>query len=151
MFAHRRGSASRAAAIALAATLSIGSLAPPAEAISPLEHRLFKRVNTARRNHGIRRLQVSSWLSRKARGHSIRMARRGSLYHTRCLSCMFRSRRWKLIGENVGLAGTVLRVHRLMMRSSSHRSNILRRGYNRIGVGVKETRRGVWVTEMFWG
>jgi len=64
---------------------------------------------------------------------------------------MFRSRRWKLIGENVGLAGTVLRVHRLMMRSSSHRSNILRRGYNRIGVGVKETRRGVWVTEMFWG
>jgi uncharacterized protein YkwD len=151
MFAHRRGSAPRVAAIALAATLSIGSLAPPAEAISPLERRLFKRVNIARQNHGIRRLQVSAWLSRKARGHSIRMARKGQLYHTRCLSCMFRSRRWSRIGENVGLAGTVRRVHRLMMRSSSHRSNILGRGYNRIGVGIRKNHRGLWVTEIFWG
>jgi len=151
MFAHRRGSAPRAAAIALAATLSIGSLAPPAEALRPLEDRLSKLVNTARRNHGIRRVQVSAWLSRKARGHSIQMARRGSLYHTRCLSCMFRSRRWNRIGENVGLAHTVQRVHRLMMQSSSHRSNILGRAYKRVGVGVKKTRRGVWVTEMFWG
>jgi uncharacterized protein YkwD len=151
MFAHRRGSARRVAALALAATLSIGSLAPPAEAISPLEHRLFKRVNMARQNHGIRRLQVSDWLSRKARGHSRRMARRGYLYHTRCLSCMFQSRRWSRIGENVGLAGTVRRVHRLMMRSSSHRSNILGRGYNRIGVGIRKNHRGLWVTEIFWG
>jgi uncharacterized protein YkwD len=151
MFAHRRGSAPRVAAIALAATLSLGSLAAPAEALSPLESRLFKRVNVARQNQGMRRLQVSAWLSRKARGHSIRMARRGSLYHTRCLSCMFRSRRWSRIGENVGLAATVLRVHRLMMRSPSHRSNILGRGYNRIGVGVRKNHRGVWVTEIFWG
>jgi uncharacterized protein YkwD len=151
MFAHRRGSAPRVAAIALAGALGLGSLAAPAEALSPLESRLFKRVNVARQNHGMRRLQASAWLSRKARGHSIRMARRGSLYHTRCLSCMFRSRRWNRIGENVGLAATVLRVHRLMMRSSSHRSNILGRGYHRIGVGVRKNRRGVWVTEIFWG
>jgi uncharacterized protein YkwD len=151
MLVHRRRTVSRGAAIALAGALSLGSLAAPAEALSPLERRLFKRVNMARQNHGIRRLQVGSWLSRKARGHSIRMARRGQLYHTRCLSCMFRSRRWSRIGENVGLAGTVQRVHRLMMRSSSHRSNILGRGYNRIGVGIRKNHRGLWVTEIFWG
>jgi uncharacterized protein YkwD len=151
MLVHRRRTVSRGAAIALAGALSLGSLAAPAEALSPLESRLFKRVNVARQNHGLRRLHVSAWLSRKARGHSIRMSRRGQLFHTRCLSCMFRSRRWNRIGENVGLAATVKRVHRLMMRSSSHRSNILGRGYNRIGVGVRKSHRGVWVTEIFWG
>lgn len=151
MLVHRRRSVARGAAVALAGALTVGSMAPPAEALSRLEHRLHRRVNVARQNHGLRRLRASAWLSRKARGHSIRMARRGSLYHTRCLSCMFRSRRWSRIGENVGLAATVQRVHRMMMRSSSHRSNILGRGYRKIGVGIKKNRRGVWVTEIFWG
>ena len=143
----RRRAVSRGAASAL----SLGSLAPPAEALSRLENRLFKRVNTARRNHGIRTLRAPDWLTTKARNHSIRMARRGSLFHTQCLSCMFRSRRYVRLGENVGMAGTVRRVHKLMMRSSSHRSNILGRGYHSVGVGVKRNRRGVWVTEIFWG
>ena len=150
MFAHRRGSASRVAAIALAATLSIGSLATPASGLTRLEKRLYHKINGARRNHGIRQLREPNWLSRRAHRHSVRMARQGRLYHTSCLSCMFRSRRYRQLGENVGLAGTVRRVHRLMMRSSSHRSNILGR-YRSVGVGVKKNHRGVWVTEIFWG
>jgi uncharacterized protein YkwD len=146
-----RRSVSRAAAIALAAALSIGSLAPPAGALNRLESRLLSKVNSARQNHGLRALKVSDWLSQKARGHSIRMARRGTLFHTRCLSCLFRTRRWDKIGENIGLAAHVRRIHRLMMRNSGHRSNILGRGYHSIGVGVKETHRGVWVSEIFWG
>jgi uncharacterized protein YkwD len=150
MLVRNRRTVSRAAAIALAAALSVGSLAPPAGALNRLESRLFKRVNIARQNHGIRALKLNPWLSRKAHGHSLRMARRGTVYHTRCLSCLFRARRYDQIGENVGLADTIRRVHRVMMRSSGHRSNILRRGYHSIGVGVKKTRRGVWVTEIFW-
>jgi uncharacterized protein YkwD len=147
----RRRTVARGAAIALAGALTIGSLAPPAEALSPVEKQLVSRINGARQNHGLRRLRVSPWLSRKAQGHSNRMARRGYLFHTRCLSCMFRSRRWDKLGENVGLAGTVLRVHRLMMRSPSHRSNVLGRGYHSVGVGIRKNHRGLWVTEMFWG
>jgi uncharacterized protein YkwD len=141
----------RGAAIALAGALTLGPLVTSAEAQSPLEKRLFRRVNTARKNHGLRTLRAPDWLTTKARNHSIRMARRGTLYHHRCLSCMFRSRRYDKIGENVGLAATVRRVHRLMMRSSPHRANILGRGYHSVGVGIKKNRRGVWVTEIFWG
>ena len=151
MLVRSRRTVSRAAAIALAAALSIGSLAPPAGALTRLEDRLLDRINGARQNRGLRTLRASDWLSQKARGHSIRMARRGTLFHNSCLSCMFRTRRWDKIGENIGVAAHVRRVHRLMMRSSGHRSNILGRGYHSIGVGVKRTRRGVWVTEIFWG
>lgn len=151
MLARSPRTVSRAAAIALAAALSIGSLAPPAGALNRLESRLLRKVNYARENHGLRQLRASDWLSVKAHRHSARMARRGTLYHTGCLSCMFRTRRWDKVGENVGLAAHVRRVHRLMMRNSGHRSNILGRGYHSIGVGVKATRRGVWVTEIFWG
>jgi uncharacterized protein YkwD len=146
-----RRTVSRAAAIALAAALSIGSLAPPAGALNRLESRLLSKVNDARQNNGLRTLRASDWLSRKARGHSVRMSRRGTLFHTPCLSCIFRTRQWDKVGENIGLAANVRRIHRMMMRASGHRSNILGRGYHSIGVGVKQTRRGVWVTEIFWG
>jgi uncharacterized protein YkwD len=150
MLVRSRRTVSRVAATALAAALSVGSLAPPAGAFNRLESRLFNRINSARQNHEIRALKLNPWLSRKALRHSRRMARRGTVYHTRCLSCLFRDRRYSRVGENVGLADTVPRVHRLMMGSSGHRANILRRGYHSIGVGVKKTRRGVWVTEIFW-
>jgi uncharacterized protein YkwD len=151
MRVRNRRTVSRAAAIGLAAALSIGSLAPPAGALTRLESRLVSMINNARDNNGLRELKVSTWLTRKARGHTSRMVRRGTLYHTRCLSCLFKARRYDKIGENVGVAATVRRVHRLMMRASGHRSNILGRGYHSIGVGVKMTRRGAWVTEIFWG
>jgi uncharacterized protein YkwD len=147
----RRRTVARGAAIALAGAVSLGTMAIPAEAISPLEKRLVKKVNNARDNRGLRRLRVSSWLSKKAQTHSTKMGRQGRLYHTRCLSCMFRSKRWRKIGENVGLGGTIRKVHRAMMRSSGHRSNIVGKGYHRIGVGIKRSRRGLWVTEIFWG
>jgi uncharacterized protein YkwD len=146
-----RRTVSRAAAIALAAALSIGTLAPPAGALNRLESRLLNKVNNSRESHGLRQLRASDWLSRKARGHTSRMIRRGTLFHTRCLSCIFRGRQWHKVGENVGLAANVRRIHRLMMRTSGHRSNILGRGYHSIGLGAKATRRGVWVTEIFWG
>lgn len=147
----RRRTVARGAAIALAGAVCFGTMAIPAEAVSPMEKRLVKRVNNARDNKGLRNLRVSAWLSKKAQTHSNKMARQGRLYHTRCLSCMFKSRRWRKIGENVGLGETIQRVHRAMMKSSGHRSNILGRGYSRIGVGIKGTRRGLWVTEIFWG
>jgi uncharacterized protein YkwD len=151
MLARSRRTVPRAAAIALAAALTIGYLAPPAGALNRLESRLLTMVNHARQNHGLRALRASDWLTRKARGHTLRMIRRGTLFHSRCLSCLFRTRQWNKIGENVGLAANVRRIHRLMMRASGHRSNILGRGYHSIGLGVRSTRRGVWVTEIFWG
>jgi uncharacterized protein YkwD len=147
----RRRTVARAATIALAGALTLGPLAPPVEALSPVEKKLVQRVNGARQSHGLRRLRVSAWLAKKAQGHSNRMARQGRLFHTRCLSCMFRSRRWDKIGENVGVGNAVRQIHRAMMRSPAHRSNVLGRGFHHLGVGIRKNRRGLWVTEIFWG
>jgi uncharacterized protein YkwD len=37
------------------------------------------------------------------------------------------------------------------MRSTVHRSNILRAGYRRIGIGVVRRNGRYWVTEIFYG
>ena len=54
-------------------------------------------------------------------------------------------------GENVGMAGTVRRIHRLFMGSASHRSNILRSGFGHAGIGVVSKGGRVWATVMFYG
>jgi uncharacterized protein YkwD len=79
------------------------------------------------------------------------MARRGRLYHHRCLSCRFAGRNWSALGENAAAAGSVRRAHRVLMRSSGHRENILSRRYHRIGIGVVRARGLFWVTQIFYG
>jgi uncharacterized protein YkwD len=38
-----------------------------------------------------------------------------------------------------------------MMRSASHRDNVLRRAYDKVGVGIVRANGMVWVTEIFIG
>ncbi len=55
------------------------------------------------------------------------------------------------MGENVGAGTSIGAVHRKMMRSSSHRNNILKQGFDRVGVGIVRAKGLVWVTEIFAG
>ncbi len=56
---------------------------------------------------------------------------------------------WSRIGENVGCGSSVTSVHRALMRSKSHRANILG-DFNQVGIGVSVDRRGsVWITQNF--
>ena len=86
-------------------------------------------TNSARRNNGLRALELNWRLSKDALQHSRRMAERGTVYHTANLYRLVRRWHPSVWGENVGMAGTVRRVHKLFMASSSHRGNILRNGY----------------------
>ena len=53
-------------------------------------------------------------------------------------------------GENVAHAGTVARAHRALWDSPSHRANILRPTFARVGVGVVHDAHGdAWVVEEF--
>jgi uncharacterized protein YkwD len=57
---------------------------------------------------------------------------------------------WGALGENVAHAATLALAHRSLWASPSHRANMLRRDFERVGVGVVRGERGdVWVVETF--
>jgi uncharacterized protein YkwD len=140
-------------AVSLAAVLVAAFPATSEAASSPREMRrkLLALTNKARRNDHLRTLELNWPLSKSAARHSRRMRERHTVYHTANLYRLVRRWRPSTWGENVGMAGTVRRVHKLFMRSSPHRSNILRGGYSRVGIGVVRGGGRIWATVIFYG
>jgi hypothetical protein len=99
------------------------------------EAKLAAMINRARSARGLPPLAVRDDLVRMAHRHSTKMARRRYLFHHGCLSCRFPSGSWSALAENVGTGGSLRGVHRLMMRSAGHRTNVLG-GFNAVGIGV---------------
>ena len=133
----------------LAAT--VPETAAAASGSTEMRRKLLSLTNSARRNNGLRALDLNWRLSRDAIRHSRRMAERRSVYHTANLYRLVRPWHPSTWGENVGMAGTVRRVHRLFMASASHRGNILRGGYSHVGIGVVRRGGRIWATVMFYG
>jgi uncharacterized protein YkwD len=142
----------RMLAVGLVGALAFTTLtAEPAGAVTRREQRLFRWINQERTERGISRLRLSDSLSRKAHRHSRNMADRGTVSHHSCLSCTLRNYNYSIAGENVGRASKMWRVHKLFMGSKTHRQNILRSGFKKVGVGVVKARGYIWVTEIFIG
>lgn len=114
------------------------------------ELRILDMINGTRSTRGVGSLSLSERLSRMARRHSRQMAAERRLFHTSCLSCRFPSGSWKLLGENVGMAPTLRRVHRMMMKSAGHREILLNGIFDSVGVGVVRRGGTYWVTEIFF-
>jgi uncharacterized protein YkwD len=136
------------AAMLLAA---VPSTALAASNSKEMRRKLFSITNQSRRNNGLRSLDLNWRLSRDALQHSRRMAQRHTVYHTSNLYRLVRRWHPSVWGENVGMAGTVSRVHQLFMNSSAHRSNVLRTGYSKVGIGVFRGGGRIWATVMFYG
>jgi uncharacterized protein YkwD len=134
----------RALAIALAGVLVF---AAPAASLDRPEQRLAAMTNTARYRHDMPRLVERTRLSAAADRQSVRMAKRGRLFHG-SLAWTSGRRCW---GQNVGKGPTVRAVFRAFMRSVDHRANMLDRCYRRAGYGVVKNRGAVWVTVNFAG
>jgi uncharacterized protein YkwD len=113
------------------------------------ESRMAGMINNARQARGLRPLGMRDDLVRMAHRHSVQMARRGFLFHHGCLACRFPSGTWRAVAENVGTAGSLRHVHRMMMRSSDHRQNVLG-GFDDVGVGVVRKGGRYWVTQIFF-
>lgn len=113
------------------------------------EQRVLDMINATRSARGVGTLSLSDRLSQMARRHSRRMARERRLFHS-CLACRFPSGTWKLLGENVGTAPSLRRVHQMMMKSTGHRDVLLNGIFDRVGVGVVKKGRSYWVTEIFY-
>jgi uncharacterized protein YkwD len=114
-------------------------------------NRMLHLLNGVRRHHDLPTFRLNRELSTKALRHSRRMASANSLFHTQDLYRVVRSYDPSCWGENVGQAGSMRTVLRLWMRSAGHRSNILRRAFRRVGVGVAKASGSFWVTVMFYG
>src|SRR5918999_3601316 len=119
----------------LALTAPAASAAPTAE-----ERALLNEMNRARGAHRLPALRLDLRLQRAARAHARDMLRRGYFAHAdfarRILA--FRAR-GPAVGENlawgVGSRSTPQSIVAAWLASPSHRANLLRRGFRRVGVG----------------
>jgi uncharacterized protein YkwD len=113
------------------------------------ERRFAHKANRARSRRGISKLSIDPELSKAARKHTTEMVRNRRLYHTPSRALRHRVTRWIVLGENVGVGGTVSSLHRAFMNSRVHKDNILYRPYRHVGIGVRKARGRMWVTVIF--
>ena len=149
------------ALVAFLVTTIIGSGIPSAQALSGDENCFFRLMNSERVSRGRAKLRIANDLVTIARRHSRWMAQDGTIYHADRNSPHYRQGddyqhelrgNWWSGGENVGMGPDCKAIHDAFMASPGHRSNILDRSYNQVGVGVAYDSNGtVYVTEDFAG
>lgn len=119
------------------------------------ERALLTMINGARAGQGIEALARDPRLDALARGHSRAMKAARTVAHhlgdggpeDRLTMAGLSAR---TLGENVAHAETVALAHRALYGSPSHRANLLRGGFDRVGLGATTDEDGsVWVTEVF--
>ncbi|MGH2751862.1 MAG: CAP domain-containing protein [Actinomycetota bacterium] len=116
---------------------------------SKKDRKLAKKTNSARAGRDIRKMTLDPHLSRVAKRQARAMASKNYLYHTPSLGSLVT--KWKILGENVGYAGSVKKVHRAFMNSPAHKANILRWGFKYVGVGVTKGGGHIWASVVFEG
>ena len=114
------------------------------------EEDLAASTNESRASAGLKRLVLDPELSMAARVHSAEMARAGTTYHSKTedIAPLVKGV-WYAIGENVGVGGRVVSLHEMFLESPSHRENIFKKRWDRIGVGKVYRDGRNWVTVLF--
>ncbi len=114
-------------------------------------------LNEARADAGLAPLTWSSALAEVAETYAHEMATGGFFSHDSPTTGNVGDRlrtagiRFRVAGENLGLAPTVERAHDGWMNSTPHRSNMLAPNYTRVGVGVVRTPLGLIAVQVFQG
>ena len=121
-------------------------VAQAATTMTPSESSLLRAMNRARAAYGLGPLHRDATLERAARAYSTEMLRTGVFSHGSFFSRV-RSfgARGPQLGENlawgVGAYANASNIVRQWLASPSHRANLLRPGYTRVGIGA---RRGAF-------
>ena len=113
------------------------------------ERAFITKINRARNAHGVRRLDPDRHIARVSRYYVHEMLRSGSLFHTPFSKLSWRVTNEVALGENIGYAGGVRKLFRLMMSSSLHRANILNPAWTHLGVGTGRKNGRLWTTMTF--
>jgi hypothetical protein len=119
---------------------------------APDEARMVQMVNATRAENGLPALRVVTALESLAHEQAARMNREQKLSHNLQIGDDLRSRgiatSWT--GENAVVAPDIETAQQAFLGSPLHRENMLRAGFNAIGVGVVPDADGViWVTQTF--
>ena len=118
-----------------------------ASRLSKAERKLLKVINEARTARGLRALRIDPRLTRAAKAHTRDMLRRDYFDHGRFARRMAKHDvAGPVIAENIawtpGSRPPVRWVVRMWLKSPVHRSNLLRPGFRRVGVGALAGRWG---------
>lgn len=122
--------------------LCVLALAAPAQARpTPAEATLLQVMNQARAQHGVAPLRIDYRLEAAARAKSRSMLRTGTFFHGNFQRRLTSYRaRGPYFGENlawgVGSRGEAASVVQMWLASPSHRANLLRRSFQRVGLGI---------------
>ena len=138
----------RAAFVLFAVACVLGPAAaarPQGTTLTASERSLLGEVNAVRRTHGLRPLSVDPALVRVARSYSATMLRTNTFTHGAMGARLAASgARGPAYGENLawgtGPYGAAKFIVRSWMNSPGHRANLLRPGWNRIGLGIAKGR-----------
>jgi uncharacterized protein YkwD len=141
------------------ATMPEAGQAPGEEAVGQGDddEQLARMVAAARASAGLAPLVRDARLDAMAREHARRMAAAHELAHDAGDGDPPERMRQAgldahVLGENVAHAPTVALAHRALWRSPSHRMNLLRADFDRVGVAVVRDEGGeAWVVEVFAG
>ncbi len=136
----------------LALFMLLGFLAPKhADATTSSERYMVSLINKARTARDRAPLRLNDSLSNYARKHSRTMAAKNRLYHNPYLASWLDDWSWRILGENVGVGGSVYSLHKAFMASPGHKANNLDRRFKTIGVGIVSSGGRLWVTVIFRG
>jgi uncharacterized protein YkwD len=113
------------------------------------ERGFARKMNAERSDRGLSKLSLDPELSKAARVHTNEMIRRNELYHTPSSTLGRRVTNWIVLGENVGVGGTVASLHEAFMNSQGHRDNVLYSTYRHVGIGTRKAHGRLWVTIIF--
>lgn len=138
----------------LAATYAVaparaGSGDNPCWSYRDAEKGFARRINAERAERNLGKLSLDPELSKAARVHTNEMIRRSELYHTPSDKLRKRITNWVVLGENVGVGGTVTSLHTAFMNSPAHRDNVLDATYQHVGIGTDKKGGRLWVTIIF--
>lgn len=118
---------------------------------------IFALLNESRIEAGFPPLAWSDALAQVGNGHANDMYLNGFFSHTSSTTGTIGNRAsaagltYSIVGENLALAADSVQIHEGLMGSSSHRDNILRASFRRVGIGVVEGPAGLMVVQVFSG
>jgi uncharacterized protein YkwD len=131
--------------LALLAALALAPAGQAATTQTRAELSLVEAVNDVRDAHNLLPLRIDAALVRAARGYSATMLRRNVFEHGSFADrILLQGARGPALGENlawgVGRRASARSIVGAWMNSPGHRENLLRPGWNRIGIGAVKGR-----------
>lgn len=115
-------------------------MAPGAQASGSDNAAFLSHLNSLRAAHGLRSLAVASDLASIASQHSAAMEAKQTIFHNASLTSEVQN--WQVLGENVGMGGTVAAIDTAFDNSPEHYANEVNASYTQVGIGTARDSRG---------